>query len=319
MCAFARTLVLLAVILVSYHSYVAGFDGEIKEEVSKLVEDHFSKAKTKEQHPNAVPVEKILGSLKGKPLHAIETGTSAWGLDSTRLFDDYIRKYGGFVNSVDIRPKAGELLLAKGPLSNGTHLHVGDSVKWLKEGMFQAIRDSVLPMPVSGGNGHAAAEAAAIVMTHADANRLVDLWFLDSWDVNWDSPDICAFHGFSEVMAVLNPNIVVDQEIALDAALAQSLALLKDKDITLKPGSYIWIDDTPKDVQTWQKVHGSAWRSQYNEDPSNIMKSDKFKTHMQLSKGVFPGKGSFAFMIFRAFPLRFKMVYHEYSVVFKVL
>ena len=316
MCAFARTLVLLAVILVSYHSYVAGFDGEIKEEVSKLVEDHFSKAKTKEQHPNAVPVEKILGSLKGKPLHAIETGTSAWGLDSTRLFDDYIRKYGGFVNSVDIRPKAGELLLAKGPLSNGTRLHVGDSVKWLKEGVFQAIRDSVLP--VRDGDAAATAEAV-IVMTKAEADGLVDLWFLDSWDVTWDSPDICAFHGFSEVMAVLNPNIVVDQEIALDAALAQALAQLKDEDITLKPGSYIWIDDTPKDVETWQKVHGSAWRSRYNEDPTNIMKTDNFKKHVQVSRGVFPGKGSFALMIFHAFPLRFKMVYHEYSVVFKVL
>ena len=97
------------------------FDGDLK----KMVADHFNIVSPGTgHHPNRQPVERFLRQMKARPIHVIETGTAAWGLDSTRLFDSYIRKYGGFLHSIDIRKEAGIKLIEKGgPLGNRTHLH----------------------------------------------------------------------------------------------------------------------------------------------------------------------------------------------------
>jgi hypothetical protein len=116
------------------------------------------------RHPNAKAFIEVLGNFDGRPLQILETGTSAWGADSTRLWDEYVRYAGGHVKSVDIRSEPSEQL--KGRLSRNTHLEVGDSVAFLQR--------------------------------LADKSELADLIYLDSFDVNWQDPEPAEIHGEAE-------------------------------------------------------------------------------------------------------------------------
>ena len=62
-------------------------------------------------------------------LNIIETGTSAWGTNSTVLFDAYIRKYGGRFWSVDISKSTIER--ARPHVCPSTTLVHDDSVNFL--------------------------------------------------------------------------------------------------------------------------------------------------------------------------------------------
>ena len=135
-------------------------------------------------HPNVGAFLCALGELGGKPAVIVETGTSAWGTDSTRLWASYVQKYGGELWSVDLRREVSERL--KGQLKGDVHLVVGDSVEVLQ-----------------GANYPKA-----------------DLYFLDSWDVDWSDPDPAAHHGYKEFQAIRN---------------------------SLKIGDILIIDDTPRD------------------------------------------------------------------------
>ena len=59
----------------------------------------------------------------------VETGTSAWGTDSTRLWDNYVTHYGGSFHSVDIRSEPARRL--KGQVGKRTRLVTSDSVNFL--------------------------------------------------------------------------------------------------------------------------------------------------------------------------------------------
>lgn len=112
--------------------------------------------------------ELALGKLGGKPATIVETGTSAWGVDSTRLFDAYVRIFGGQFQSVDLREEPSRRLA--GQVSSRTKFSVGDSV--------EALRN--LP----------------------DTFDQVDLVYLDSLDVDWSFPGPSASHCLQEWMAV---------------------------------------------------------------------------------------------------------------------
>jgi hypothetical protein len=98
-----------------------------------------------------------------------ETGTSAYGTDSTRLLDRFTEKYSGEFHSVDLNPRASRALL----LQHGsrTNLHTSDSIEFIKRDL--------------------------IAIT-----AKVDLCYLDSWDVNWLDPLPSAEHGLNEFLAV---------------------------------------------------------------------------------------------------------------------
>lgn len=134
------------------------------------------------KHVNLQAFEFTIQKLGSGPAQIIETGTAAWGTNSTRLWDAHVRTYGGSLVSVDIRPEASKRLL--GQLSKKSKCIVSDSVSYL--------------------SGLDAASA--------------DLYFLDSWDVDWANPESAANHGLAEFLAI------------------------KDK---LKPGALVLIDDTP--------------------------------------------------------------------------
>jgi hypothetical protein len=135
-------------------------------------------------HPNVGAFLCVLGELGGKPAVIVETGTSAWGTDSTRLWARYVQKFGGELWSVDLRREASQRM--RGQLKGNVHLVVGDSVEFL----------------------------------HGARYPKADLYFLDSWDVDWADPGPAAHHGYKEFQAIRN---------------------------SLKIGDIVFIDDTPRD------------------------------------------------------------------------
>jgi len=151
----------------------------------QLVKLHFSHWSST-NHVNFKIFNKVLIELGGRPAHIVETGSSAWGTDSTRLWDKYVKKYGGIVYTVDIRrtPKRRLRLFVSGR----THFRIGNSVDFL----------------------------------HSPEAQRADLYFLDSFDVDYNNPMPAAKHGLAEFNAIC---------------------------AKLKPGSLLLIDDTPSDVR----------------------------------------------------------------------
>ena len=142
-----------------YFNSVFQFSGK------SLAEKHF-RFWSEPDHVNLDAFKKIEELMDKKPQTIIETGTSAWGTESTRFWDAYIRKYGGELWSVDIRPEPKTRLRLQ--TSRRTHLVVGDSVEFLK------TNNVVNPTVV----------------------------FLDSWDVDWNNPKPAAEHGFNEFKTI---------------------------------------------------------------------------------------------------------------------
>lgn len=172
--------------------YVHGFNTNCE----NLVERHF-KFWSDESHPNYNAFSRVVNILGGGPAVIVETGTSAWGTDSTRLWDFYVRAFGGELWTVDIRPDAG--LRLKGQISNRTKVIVQDSVDFL------SARDF--------GNA--------------------DLYYLDSWDVDWSDSYPSALHGKNEFEAI-KP--------------------------LLRTGDLILIDDTPADIDLLPAEYREAWQ-----------------------------------------------------------
>jgi len=140
-----------------------------------LVKQHF-KSWSNPNHVNYRLFEILTHELAGRPAFIIETGTSAWGTDSTRFWNTYTTKFGGKVISIDIREKAGIQL--KYQMNKNTQLITSDSVRYLKD--------------------------------HPSSN--VDLYYFDSADVDWLAPDFSINHGLQELLAVeeyLSPGTIV--------------------------------------------------------------------------------------------------------------
>lgn len=141
------------------------------------------------QHINRQGLTVALKALNGAPARIVETGTSAWGTDSTRLWAAYVSSFGGELWTVDVRPEAKAAL---GDLGPRVHFEVDDSVQFLRR----------------------FAEASS---------EPIGLAYLDSWDVDWIDPLPSALHGLSEWNALaplLAPgSIVVVDDTPADLSL----------------------------------------------------------------------------------------------------
>jgi len=157
-----------------------------------LLDRHFL-AISQPQHPCRETLSMALSLLGELPALIIETGSSAWGTNSTMLFDSYCNSFGGLCRSVDIRLEP--LLMLKPLATSHTTLYCNDSVSFLNE------------LSVEGNK--------------------IDLLYLDSWDVDWDDPMPSAIHGLNEYLAATK---------------------------SLKTGSLVLIDDTPKTVENIRAV-----------------------------------------------------------------
>ena len=154
---------------------------------SEIVTNHF-KYWSSLDHPNRKAFEIVVKELNGSAASIVETGTSAWGTDSTRLWDNYVTHYGGIFQSVDIRSEPAQRL--RGQIGKRSRLVVSNSIDFLKNDL---------------QDGH------------------IDVFFLDSWDVDWSNPMESAIHGLAEFHAIVH---------------------------RLNHGSILFVDDTPVS-QAW--------------------------------------------------------------------
>ena len=68
-------------------------------------------------HHTKPGILRVVQELGRKPAHILETGSSAWGSDSTRLWSKYVQVFGGTVWSVDLREQPRQKLGDLGPHS----------------------------------------------------------------------------------------------------------------------------------------------------------------------------------------------------------
>jgi hypothetical protein len=133
-----------------------------------LIEEHFA-TYSDQHHPCRSTLTFALEALRQTPAMIVETGSSAWGTNSTLLFDAYCNSFGGQCHSVDIR--LDPMLQLKKLASNSTTLYCNDSVSFLR----------------------------ALNL----ANNNIDLLYLDSWDVDWADPIPSAIHGLNEYLTAI--------------------------------------------------------------------------------------------------------------------
>jgi len=115
-------------------------------------------------HINRPGLTLALNCLDNKPAIIVETGTSAWGTDSTRLWASYVTSFGGRLLSVDIRSEPRDTL---GNLGPNIELYVNDSVNFMKYfGQYEI--------------------------------KQIDLLYLDSFDIDWEDPYPAMQHGLQE-------------------------------------------------------------------------------------------------------------------------
>lgn len=105
--------------------------------------------------------------LASDDIHLIvETGTSAWGCDSTRLLDLVAKKSGAIFASVDIRPEAS--LWLKHQVSKQTMFFVQDSLEFFEETFPRNFKAEI------------------------------DLAYLDSFDLDFEHPEASELHCYRE-------------------------------------------------------------------------------------------------------------------------
>jgi hypothetical protein len=134
-----------------------------------LVREHFA-SRGNLNHINFQSFLEALRLLQERPSWIIETGSSAWGTDSSRLFDNYVASFGGTFWSVDIRLEP--MLKLKKSVTGKSILTCDDSVRFLQ----------------------------GWVDRHP--GQKVDLVYLDSWDLNVSDPLPAAIHGLKEFFAI---------------------------------------------------------------------------------------------------------------------
>lgn len=151
------------------------------ESIDALIDSHFN-VYSEPDHINRTGLTVALRQLGQKPALIVETGTSAWGTDSSRLFAAYVNSFGGEFHSVDIRPEARENMPF---LGENVHFHVGDSIDFLLS--FRVPKTF----------------------------QKIDLLYLDSMDLNVLEPNESMEHGLKEFRASLrllkrNSILVID-------------------------------------------------------------------------------------------------------------
>lgn len=158
-----------------------------------------------------------LRELQQRPALIVETGSSAWGADSSLLFDSYVRKFGGEFHTVDIRPEPAE---RHGSIfGEYSTAHTGDSVTF--------FRDFELP---------------------SEFNQIC-LLYLDSFDLDLDNPSPSMQHGLAEFEAAQNyltqGSMVLVDDTPIDPGLLGMKAVRYFKNTGLVPGKGTLILSSP--------------------------------------------------------------------------
>jgi hypothetical protein len=140
------------------------------ESLEEICDYHFRHWST-ENHINRTGLTKGILALQAQNPVILETGTSAHGVDSSRLFDRIASHSSGEFISVDISPQPKRSLFFQH--SKRSKFFVEDSVTFIKKTLSQLVDH-------------------------------VDFCYLDSWDVDWSNPSMAESHGLAEFVAMHN-------------------------------------------------------------------------------------------------------------------
>lgn len=202
-----RTLVRIIRILFYGFEKAPDLHSFIPNSLDRLVEVHFLRHSSP-THVNRVGLTLALRQLESRAALIVETGSSAWGTNSSLLFDSYIKEFGGVFLTVDLREQAASDLRPK--LSEYSQAFTGDSVVFLEK----------LELP-----------------EHFSS---ISLAYLDSYDLDLENPQPAMQHGLLEFHAVhpflAEGSILVVDDTPIEFSLLGNQAWKHFRDDGLVPG-----------------------------------------------------------------------------------
>jgi hypothetical protein len=134
------------------------------------------------KHINYLTFKKLFEQMNGmKNAHILESGIASAGINSTYLFNEYVRKYGGFFWSVDINSQL--VKKHQGNMCPATQLICDDSVSFFKK--------------------------------WSKSHDVVNVIYLDSYDLDFYDPTPSAKHGLAEYNSLI-PVIKKDTLLLID-------------------------------------------------------------------------------------------------------
>ena len=126
----------------------------------------------KPMHLNYLTFKELFKQMNNnKNMIILESGIASAGTQSTYLFNEYVRKYGGQFLSVDINQRLVDA--HRGNMCPSTTLICDDSINFFKDWVKQ------------------------------NPNKKVDVCYLDSYDLDFYNPQPSAMHGLNEYLALL--------------------------------------------------------------------------------------------------------------------
>ena len=150
-------------------------------DVSLILINHFKSVSDSDNRASSFQL--VANHISGTPSLAgksfVETGSSAWGLDSTHLIDQFALHFNTSFFSVDIRYFPSKVL--RKTLHSCTTLVTSDSIVFL----------NTLP------------------------DNSIAFAYLDSWDTDWDNFLPSALHGLHEFLTIL-PKMAQNSIILID-------------------------------------------------------------------------------------------------------
>ena len=191
------------------------------------------------------------------PINIVETGclrikdNFQGDGQSTLLFDKYTlnRENGSKVYTVDINPNATKV--CKSVVSENVEVHTGDSVKYLVELMDKLNRE----------------------------NKKVSLFYLDSFDVDWQSSDRSAAHHLKELTAIINYISEETMVVVDDAPIFVPMKIENNKyhPITEKPAPRAFVGGKGYLVNEFANTCGAkVYFSNYQTDWTGFKKNHDF-------------------------------------------
>jgi hypothetical protein len=155
--------------------------GNLKQ-TSQTTFEMFSNKPGVSKHLNYLTFKTLFKEMAGlKNPYILESGIASAGTQSTYLFNEYVRKYGGFFWSVDINQSLVDR--HRGNMCPATQLVCDDSVSFFKK--------------------------------WCGAHDRVDVIYLDSYDLDFYNPEPSANHGLAEYKSLI-PVIKRDTLMLID-------------------------------------------------------------------------------------------------------
>jgi hypothetical protein len=179
------------------------------------------------KHINYLTFKKLFENMVNvKEPIILESGIASAGTQSTYLFNEYVRKYGGQFWSVDINKNLVDKHI--GNMCPATHLVCDDSIHFFTNWVSN--------------------------------NKKADVIYLDSWDLDFYDPEPAGIHGLNEYKALLpsikkNTLLLIDDTPSIPYWLDTRGKLFDDMTLFYKinnylPGKGMYVINEPKEAAT---------------------------------------------------------------------